>query len=183
MLPVTGPVRFGLVRSGLRCSDYIYVSGFWALQTITWFLFLPPFTLYSLRVPGPMALGPWARIQRANRPKGPIGPWPGPIGPKGPLGSPGETPLGSHGPPLGPQKYYYYYYKIFFECLFLQWWCRHIQRTDSMPSTLLYFLSSVSVVHDILLIFLCTPKNALTSPFQRKMTGIGSINSIILKLQ
>ena len=55
--------------------------------------------LHSLRVPGPMALGPWARVQRANRPKGPIGPWPRANRPKGPPGIPRGDPLGSQATP------------------------------------------------------------------------------------
>ena len=63
-----------------------------------------PFTLYSLRVPGPMALGPWARVQRANRPKGPIGPWPRANRPKGPPGIPrGDPPGIPRDPPWDPK--------------------------------------------------------------------------------
>ena len=67
-------------------------------------IFFGPFTLYSLRVPGPMALGPWARVQRANRPKGPIGPWPRANRPKEPPGIPRGDPTGiPRDPPWDPK--------------------------------------------------------------------------------
>ena len=71
---------------------------------------------YSLRVPGPLALGPWAlgpwaRVQRANRPKGPIGPWPrahrpmaqGQSAQRAPWDPQGRPPWDPKGPPLGSQ--------------------------------------------------------------------------------
>ena len=53
---------------------------------------------------GPWAPGPWARVQRANRPKGPIGPWPRAHRPKGPPGIPrGDPPGIPRDPPWDPK--------------------------------------------------------------------------------
>ena len=80
-------------------------------------------TLYSLRVPGPMALGPWApgpkgqSAQRAHRPmaQGPSAqraPW-------DPLGRPPWDPTGPKNAylgPLGPKNNYFlkYFVALFF---------------------------------------------------------------------